>query len=198
MVWHSKKYRDEALARQAAAAGYDRIVLPRGRAASAGRDLRQRTVAPRRSPRSTCPTLVIHGRDDTLITPSGGMRTAELIDGAHLLLVADMGHDLPEPLWPLLVDAITSHARHAALTLGAMTSAAMGRATNGRMAGPLAGYRIIEIAGIGPGPFAAMMLADMGAEVIRVERAQSVRGPAPDTPARRRARCAAGATSPST
>ena len=47
--------------------------------------------------------------------------------------------------------------------------------------GPLSGYRIIEIAGIGPGPFAAMMLADMGAEVIRVERAQSVRGEAPDT-----------------
>ena len=51
------------------------------------------------------------------------------------------------------------------------------------MAGPLTGYRIIEIAGIGPGPFAAMMLADMGAEVIRVDRAQAVRGPAPDTPA---------------
>jgi alpha-methylacyl-CoA racemase len=50
------------------------------------------------------------------------------------------------------------------------------------MAGPLQGYRILEIAGIGPGPFAAMMLADMGAEVVRVERAQSVRGPAPDTP----------------
>jgi alpha-methylacyl-CoA racemase len=50
------------------------------------------------------------------------------------------------------------------------------------MAGPLTGHRIIEIAGIGPGPFAAMMLADMGAEVIRVERAQAVRGPAPDTP----------------
>src|ERR1700710_1174419 len=40
--------------------------------------------------------------------------------------------------------------------------------------GPLSGYRIIEIGGIGPGPFAAMMLSDMGAEVIRVERAQSV------------------------
>lgn len=47
-------------------------------------------------------------------------------------------------------------------------------------AGPLAGIRVIEIAGIGPGPFAAMMLADMGADVIRVERAQAVRGPAPD------------------
>ena len=43
------------------------------------------------------------------------------------------------------------------------------------MAGPLSGYRIIEIAGIGPGPFAAMMLSDMGAEVIRVERSQAVR-----------------------
>lgn len=36
--------------------------------------------------------------------------------------------------------------------------------------GPLAGIRIIELAGIGPGPFAAMLLADMGAEVIRIER----------------------------
>jgi len=41
--------------------------------------------------------------------------------------------------------------------------------------GPLAGYKIIEIAGIGPGPFAAMMLCDMGAEVVRVERVQAVR-----------------------
>jgi alpha-methylacyl-CoA racemase len=38
------------------------------------------------------------------------------------------------------------------------------------MAGPLAGLKIIEMAGLGPGPFAAMMLADHGAEVIRVER----------------------------
>ena len=43
------------------------------------------------------------------------------------------------------------------------------------MAGPLSGYRIIEVAGIGPGPFCAMMLADMGADVIRVDRAQNVR-----------------------
>lgn len=40
--------------------------------------------------------------------------------------------------------------------------------------GPLSGLRIIELAGIGPAPFAGMMLADMGAEVIRVDRAQSV------------------------
>ncbi|HSH68292.1 MAG TPA: CaiB/BaiF CoA-transferase family protein [Deferrisomatales bacterium] len=36
--------------------------------------------------------------------------------------------------------------------------------------GPLTGVRVIEMAGIGPGPFCAMMLADMGAEVLRVER----------------------------
>jgi alpha-methylacyl-CoA racemase len=39
-----------------------------------------------------------------------------------------------------------------------------------RMAGPLKGIRIVEMGGIGPAPFAAMMLADHGAEVIRVER----------------------------
>jgi alpha-methylacyl-CoA racemase len=38
------------------------------------------------------------------------------------------------------------------------------------MPGPLLGYRIVELAGIGPGPFAGMMLADMGAEVVRVDR----------------------------
>jgi alpha-methylacyl-CoA racemase len=38
------------------------------------------------------------------------------------------------------------------------------------MAGPLAGLKVIEIAGIGPGPFACMLLADMGADVIRVDR----------------------------
>ncbi len=38
------------------------------------------------------------------------------------------------------------------------------------MSGPLAGIRVIELAGLGPGPFCAMMLGDLGAEVIRVER----------------------------
>jgi alpha-methylacyl-CoA racemase len=40
--------------------------------------------------------------------------------------------------------------------------------------GPLAGVRIIEMAGIGPGPFCGMMLSDMGAEVIRVDRKSTV------------------------
>lgn len=41
------------------------------------------------------------------------------------------------------------------------------------MPGPLRGFKVIEIASIGPGPFCAMMMADMGAEVIRVERKQA-------------------------
>lgn len=48
--------------------------------------------------------------------------------------------------------------------------------------GPLEGKRIIEIAGIGPGPFCAMLLADLGAEVIRVDRASAVPDEMPGTP----------------
>ena len=44
------------------------------------------------------------------------------------------------------------------------------------VSGPLSGVKVVEIAGIGPGPFAAMMLADMGADVVRVDRAQAVTG----------------------
>jgi alpha-methylacyl-CoA racemase len=42
--------------------------------------------------------------------------------------------------------------------------------------GPLKGVKVIELAGIGPGPFCGMMLADMGAEVLRIDRAQNVPG----------------------
>ncbi len=42
------------------------------------------------------------------------------------------------------------------------------------MSGPLTGVKVVEFAGIGPGPFACMMLADMGAEVIRIDRAVNV------------------------
>ena len=48
--------------------------------------------------------------------------------------------------------------------------------------GPLEGIRVIEIAGIGPGPFAAMMLADLGAEIVRIDRADRVRGGDPALP----------------
>ena len=50
------------------------------------------------------------------------------------------------------------------------------------MSGPLLGVRVIEIAGIGPGPFAAMMLADMGADVVRIDRAEKVTGGDPASP----------------
>ncbi len=43
--------------------------------------------------------------------------------------------------------------------------------------GPLHGLKVIEFAGIGPGPFAAMLFADMGAEVIRIERRSAARRP---------------------
>lgn len=55
------------------------------------------------------PTLVIHGRDDTLIQPSGGARTAELVRGSVFALLSDMGHDYPRPLWPTLVDLMVAH-----------------------------------------------------------------------------------------
>jgi alpha-methylacyl-CoA racemase len=42
------------------------------------------------------------------------------------------------------------------------------------MSGPLSGVKVIEIAGIGPGPFACMMLADLGADVVRIDRAERV------------------------
>jgi len=44
--------------------------------------------------------------------------------------------------------------------------------------GPLYGIRVIELQGIGPGPFCGMMLADMGAELIRIDRAASAGRPA--------------------
>jgi pimeloyl-ACP methyl ester carboxylesterase len=104
-IWASRRYGDLAAAEALAAASYDRSFYPEGSSrhlaailsgGSRAEGLRALTV----------PTLVIHGLDDTLIAPSGGERTAELVPGARLLLVEDMGHDRPEPLWPLLTEAI--------------------------------------------------------------------------------------------
>jgi pimeloyl-ACP methyl ester carboxylesterase len=64
--------------------------------------------------RITVPTLVIHGRDDKLVKPSGGSMTARAIPGAKLLMLDDMGHDLPRPLWPRIIDAIAQNATRAA------------------------------------------------------------------------------------
>lgn len=112
MVWQSKKYRDEARVREQAARNFDRSNYPEG----APRQMAAMFGSGRRSEALSqlqVPTLVIHGRDDQLITPSGGFRTAELIPGAHLLFLSDMGHDMPEPLWPVLVEAILGHTSRA-------------------------------------------------------------------------------------
>jgi alpha-methylacyl-CoA racemase len=50
------------------------------------------------------------------------------------------------------------------------------------MSGPLTGTKMVEIAGIGPGPFCAMVLADLGADIVRVDRADKVTGGDPATP----------------
>ena len=52
------------------------------------------------------PALVIHGADDPLVPVSGGEDTAKSIPGAELLVVPGMGHDFPEPLVPVYLDAI--------------------------------------------------------------------------------------------
>ena len=48
--------------------------------------------------------------------------------------------------------------------------------------GALDGVRVVELAGIGPGPFCGMMLADMGADVVRIDRVEAVRGGDPSKP----------------
>ena len=56
------------------------------------------------------PTLVVHGDSDPLINVSAGRRTAELIEGAELLIIPGMGHDLPRQVWPAIVDAVSAVA----------------------------------------------------------------------------------------
>ncbi|CLS93434.1 fatty acid-CoA racemase [Mycobacterium tuberculosis] len=54
------------------------------------------------------------------------------------------------------------------------------------MAGPLSGLRVVELAGIGPGPHAAMILGDLGADVVRIDRPSSVDGISRDAMLRNR------------
>ncbi|CDO06738.1 CoA transferase [Mycolicibacterium cosmeticum] len=54
------------------------------------------------------------------------------------------------------------------------------------MTGPLHGLRVVELAGIGPGPHAAMILGDLGAEVVRVDRPSAANGAAKDAMLRNR------------
>jgi pimeloyl-ACP methyl ester carboxylesterase len=111
-VWCSKKYFDLNEAKARAAREFDRSFYPEG----AHRQLAAIYASGDRSEKLrqlNVPTLVIHGRDDQLLTPSGGERTAELIPGSVFLYLTDMGHDVPKPLWPVISDAIASHARRA-------------------------------------------------------------------------------------
>ena len=100
-MWQSRRYYDEAEVKQNAAVAFDRAFYPEG----APRQLAAIYTSGDRSEglrRLGVPTLVIHGRDDTLITEDGDTRAAELVPGSRYLLVTDMGHDLPAPLWPAL------------------------------------------------------------------------------------------------
>ena len=111
-VWGSARI-DEDLQRTFAAEAFDRAQNPAG----VGRQLQ---AAMRSGSRADAlrsvrvPFLVIHGTRDTLIDPSGGRRTAELVPGARLELIEDMGHDYPVEIWPRWVELITAHARAAA------------------------------------------------------------------------------------
>jgi pimeloyl-ACP methyl ester carboxylesterase len=67
----------------------------------------------KRLARVSAPTLVIHGKDDRLVAPSGGRATAKAIKGARLLMVDDMGHDMPRPVWPKIIDAIVENTKRA-------------------------------------------------------------------------------------
>jgi len=112
LVWASKRYGDPAEIQRRAAENYDRSFYPEG-------SLRQLAAIFASGDRSDLlrqldvPTLVIHGRDDTLIRPEGGRVTAELISGSVYVEIADMGHDLPKPLWPLYADLLCGLARRA-------------------------------------------------------------------------------------
>jgi pimeloyl-ACP methyl ester carboxylesterase len=110
LAWSSRRYASADAIRELAARSYDRAYYPAG----AARQLGAMILAGSRADALRTldvPTLVIHGLDDTLIDPSGGRRTAELVPGARLLLVPDMGHDRPRELRQNLCDAIEAHTR---------------------------------------------------------------------------------------
>jgi pimeloyl-ACP methyl ester carboxylesterase len=56
----------------------------------------------------TVPVTVIHGEVDPLVPVGGGRATAAAVPGAELLVIPGMGHDLPEAMWPPIVDAIVA------------------------------------------------------------------------------------------
>ena len=103
---------DEARDRSRAERNFERGLNPAG----VGRQLRAILASGSRKERLRtvrAPTLVIHGTVDPLVRPEGGKDTAASIPGAKLLMVEGMGHALPLPMWPQVIDAIDKHA-HAA------------------------------------------------------------------------------------
>jgi pimeloyl-ACP methyl ester carboxylesterase len=59
--------------------------------------------------RITAPTVVIHGSEDPMVRPRNGRNVARTIDGARYVVVDGMGHDLPEPVWRPIVEALTEN-----------------------------------------------------------------------------------------
>ena len=104
---------DEAKAAKRAGEAYDRAFDPKGVQRQLGAIGSQADRTPALAG-VVAPTLVIHGAADPLVQPSGGEATAQAVPGAELRVFDDMGHDLPEPLWPEIVDAIVANARRAA------------------------------------------------------------------------------------
>ena len=103
---------ESALDRSRAERLFDRGLNPDGNA----RQLRAILASGSRKPRLgsvKAPTLVIHGTVDPLVRPEGGKDTAASIPGAKLLMVEGMGHALPIPMWPEVIDAIDKHAHGA-------------------------------------------------------------------------------------
>jgi pimeloyl-ACP methyl ester carboxylesterase len=106
-AFQSKKYRSDDLSRKNAARDFDRSFYPQG----SPRQLAAIYASGRRTEALAAlkaPTLVLHGTDDTLISPVAARRTAEIIPGSRLVMVEDMGHDVPQPLWPQIVDTIAN------------------------------------------------------------------------------------------
>ena len=59
--------------------------------------------------RIAAPTVVIHGSDDPMVRPRNGRNVARAIAGARYVVVDGMGHDLPEPVWRPIVEALTEN-----------------------------------------------------------------------------------------
>jgi pimeloyl-ACP methyl ester carboxylesterase len=110
-VYGSKpEWIDERYLRARAARAFDRCYCPAGvgRQMQATMNDRDRADGLRTL---TVPTLVMHGDRDTLIDPSGGRRTAELIPGARYVEIEGMGHDYPVAVWDRWVETWADFVR---------------------------------------------------------------------------------------